>query len=223
MLRKTVSLTLCLSFLILCLSSIMLYIVPEGRVAFWSNWTGLGFSKTQWGSIHVIGGFFFLAACIAHALINIRPILSYLKIRSRDKAMPAVISLALCSFVFVGTLAGWHPMTDVMELSASIKKEQEKIHGNPPYGHAEASKLAEFCRFMRMDTESVVSGLSTKGLKGFIKGSSTLKEIADANGIPPSALYKIILEVSGVTEEQIRSLTKDPGKGQGRRNQEPVE
>ena len=38
MLRKIISLTTFFSFVLLILSSIMLYVVPEGRVAYWADW-----------------------------------------------------------------------------------------------------------------------------------------------------------------------------------------
>lgn len=60
MIRRFVSLTLVFSFLLLAASSIMLYVVPEGRVAYWSHWSALSFSKEQWGAMHITGGFMFL-------------------------------------------------------------------------------------------------------------------------------------------------------------------
>jgi len=148
MFRKGVSLTLCISFIILPVSSIVPYIVPEGRVACWSSWTCLTLSKQQWGDIHITGGFLFLAACIAHILINLRALVSYQKIRSREKRIPFAGSLMLCIFVFGGTLAGRHPMSDIPALSSSMKKEQERIHGNPPYGH-DLKISADSCAWIR--------------------------------------------------------------------------
>lgn len=205
MLRRTTSITLCFSFIILCVSSIMLFIVPEGRVAYWSNWTGLSLSKAQWGNIHITCGFLFLAACVVHVLINIKPIFSYLKINCGKTAMPILVSVLLCVFVHVGTLAGWHPLSDVIALNDSIKKNQAKTHGEPPFGHAELSRLDDFCRFLRLDSGMVIFGLSGKGLLGEISGSRTLKDIADANGIAPSRLYGMILEISGLTDEEVRN------------------
>lgn len=192
----------------------MLYVVPEGRVAYWSNWTGLGLSKNQWGDIHITGGFLFLSACIIHSFINIKPIISYLRMKNSRSALPALISIILCTFIIGGTLAKWSPMSDVLQLSQALKKEHERVHGNPPYGHAEMSSLETFCRFMRMDVKAVASGLKNEGLKGTIDDSSTLKVIANANGIAPSELYKIILKVSGLTEEQVQKMTM-PGRRNG--------
>ena len=69
-LRKITSLTLLLSFVILVLTSIVLYIVPEGRVAYWSDWRLLWLSKTQWGDIHTNSGFLFLAAGLLWGLVT---------------------------------------------------------------------------------------------------------------------------------------------------------
>lgn len=48
--RKITSLTGLLSFLITLLTSVILYVVPEGRVAYWADWHLLGLTKTQWGT-----------------------------------------------------------------------------------------------------------------------------------------------------------------------------
>lgn len=205
MLRKATSLTLCLSFIILCVSSVVLFIAPEGRVAYWSNWTGLSLSKAQWGDIHITGGFLFLGTCVLHAFLNIRPMVAYLKIRSGKTALPVLIAALLCAFVYVGTLAEWRPLSDVIALNDSIREKQAKKHGEPPFGHAELSKLADFCRFLRLDSETVIAGLSGKGLQGDISGSRTLKDIADANDLAPNRLYRMILEISDLTEDEIRN------------------
>lgn len=36
--RKTTSLTMLLSFILLLVTPIILYIIPHGRVAYWSDW-----------------------------------------------------------------------------------------------------------------------------------------------------------------------------------------
>lgn len=66
------------------LTSIILYIVPQGRVAYWSNWQLWGLSKTQWGNIHVNIGILFLIAISFHIYYNWKPILFYLKNPARQ-------------------------------------------------------------------------------------------------------------------------------------------
>ncbi len=222
MLRKTISLTLCLSLIFLFLSSFVLYTCPDGGIADWSSWTCFALSKGQWEDIHTTNGFLFLIMTVLHISINFSSMISYLKIHTVQKALPAFISLLVCGVVFAGTLWGWHPMSDVLALNTSIKAMQVKRLGRPPYPHPEMHSLKKFCSFMRLDVDAVVSGLSGRGLKGNINSSATLKEIAQVNGMTPSDLYRIIIEDSGTTEEQLlnkmtsQSRRNGKGKGNGR-------
>ena len=57
-LRRIVSLSLMLSVITMLTTSVILYIVPQGRVAYWAEWKLWGISKSQWGSLHTNLGFF---------------------------------------------------------------------------------------------------------------------------------------------------------------------
>ena len=46
-LKRITSLTIMLAFLVMVLTGIVLYIVPQGRVAYWADWRLLGLSKTS--------------------------------------------------------------------------------------------------------------------------------------------------------------------------------
>lgn len=217
MARKIVSLTLLLSFILIIASSLALYVVPEGRVAYWSQWEMFGLSKEQWGALHIAGGFLFLLCGIWHLFLNLRPTLAYLSGKGKGSFLPLAVSLALCGTVYAGTLYGWQPMQGIMDLNSSIKRQQERAHGAPPYGHAELSTLQSFCGFMRFDVEKVVAGLREQGFKGEVKGRAVLADIAAANDMPPSELYRHILKAVGLTEEQARAMQSGgSGKGAGR-------
>ena len=82
--RKITSLTAALSFLLMVLTSIILYIVPQGRVAYWADWRLWGLSKTDWGNIHINLGFLFLISLTLHIYYNWKPITSYLKNKARQ-------------------------------------------------------------------------------------------------------------------------------------------
>ena len=58
--RKITSLTASLSFVLMVATSVILYIVPQGRVAYWADWRLWGLTKTQWGEIHINVGLLFL-------------------------------------------------------------------------------------------------------------------------------------------------------------------
>jgi len=82
--RRTISLTLLISLVPLVLTSVILYIVPEGRVAYWSDWTMLGLSKTQWGDIHINLGWLFLIAGLFHLYLSWKPVITYMKSKARE-------------------------------------------------------------------------------------------------------------------------------------------
>ena len=64
--KKITSLTASLSFIFLVLTSVILYIVPQGRVAYWADWHLWGLTKTEWGNIHINLGLFLLLAILQH-------------------------------------------------------------------------------------------------------------------------------------------------------------
>ncbi len=74
-LRKITSLTALLSFVFLTLTSLILFIVPHGRVAYRSDWRLWGLSKTQWSDLHINIGFLFLIAIFVHIYYNWKPAL----------------------------------------------------------------------------------------------------------------------------------------------------
>ncbi|MBA2880905.1 hypothetical protein HNR65_001231 [Desulfosalsimonas propionicica] len=71
--KKIVSLTALLSFLVVVLNSIALYIAPQGRVAHWVDWRFLGLTKTQWSDQHILVGLLFLIALCLHIDIAATP------------------------------------------------------------------------------------------------------------------------------------------------------
>ena len=79
--RKITSLTAALTFIIVILTSIILYIVPHGRVAYWADWHLWGLSKDDWGNIHINTGLLFLIALLLHTYYNWKSLMAYLKDR----------------------------------------------------------------------------------------------------------------------------------------------
>ncbi len=83
-LKKIVSLCALLAFATTLVTSIVLYVVPQGRVAYWADWGLLGLSKEQWGAIHINVGFLFLISLLVHVYYNWKPLTSYLKNKARQ-------------------------------------------------------------------------------------------------------------------------------------------
>ena len=193
-LRKVVSLTAALSFLGLILTSIILYIVPQGRVAYWAGWKLWGLTKTQWTNLHINLGVLFVLAVLLHIYYNWKPMISYLKDTSKKIRIFTPnfnIAVAVTCVVILGTYFEIPPMSTVIEIGDKISQQANKRYGEPPYGHAELSSLKIFCKRVDLDLNSCLKRLREKGIK-VESGKQTVREIARLNGITPQKLYELM-------------------------------
>ena len=104
--RRITSLTALLSFILLFITIVVLYIVPQGRVAYWADWRLWGLTKEQWGDIHINIGLLFLLSIFLHIYYNWKPLLNYLKNKAGQlKRMPREFNAALLLIILfsVGT------------------------------------------------------------------------------------------------------------------------
>ena len=192
--RKITSLTALVSFVFLIVTSIILYIVPSGRVAFWADYRLWGLDKVQWGNIHINLGFLLLIAIILHVYYNWTAMISYMKNRSKQLKIFTTdfnISLIVTLVVFFGTLAGLPPMSSIINLGDTITEKANLYYGEPPYGHAELSPLADFADKVKVDLNESLAKLETAGIK-VESPDQTMVAIATANGISPQQVYDVI-------------------------------
>ena len=153
-LRKITSLSALVSFLMLVASSIVLYLSPQGRVAYWADWRLWGLSRTEWANIHLNLGLLLLLTTAVHIYYNWKPITSYLKNKARQvKVFTAEFNLALAitAAFILGTYFLAPPFSWVLDGADALKAAAARKYGEPPYGHAELTPL-----------EKVPPGLSLK-------------------------------------------------------------
>lgn len=216
--RKITSLTAFISFLLLILNSIVLYIVPHGRIAYWADWRFWGLTKTEWTNQHIIIGVLFLLAIFLHTYYNWNPIVAYLKNKARQIRVFTLefnIALVLTLVFTAGAYVEIAPFSWVLNFSESIKNASVEKYGEPPYGRAEISTLAAFTSKMGFDLGSSVARLQNAGIKlGHEK--LTLLEIADLNKTSPQQLYLLMKpeEKPGA----IKALPDEPQQGLGKRS-----
>lgn len=213
MLKKITSLTLGISFLIMTYTGIMLFIAPHGRVAYWSNWHFLGLTKNQYGDLHTTSMILFMLSAVLHIYYNWKPLMSYLKNSAREITFTKKEFLIafLINFIFVvGTLFMLQPFKVYLEFEESIKDSWIKDYGEPPYGHAEETKLSTFCRKMNIDLKKAKQALNEHNI--IFKENQSLKTIAKNNHTTPNDIYKII---QGFT---INSSTMPIKRGFGRKS-----
>ncbi len=192
--RKITSMTMFVSFLFLVLTSIILYIVPYGRVAYWAGWKLWGLTKGEWGDLHINLGFLFLFAGFLHMYYNWAPIKAYMKNRARELKVftPSFnVALLLTLVVAVGTYLEVPPMSTVINFGTSFKDRASEKYGEPPYGHAELSSLKLFAKKQNLDL-SVAMELLAKADIRVLNSKETLAAIAAANRMSPQDIYDII-------------------------------
>ncbi len=192
--RKITSMTMLLSFLLCVLTSIILYIVPQGRVAYWADWHLWGMTKVQWSDLHVNLGFLLFVAGFFHVFYNWKVITAYMKNKAREvKVFTASfnVALILCLVVGFGTFYKIPPIYTVITFSESIKDAAAKKYGEPPYGHAENSSLKSFTKKVDIDLTGAKELLNKAGIV-FTGDQQSIAEIAAANHITPQAVHTVM-------------------------------
>ncbi len=192
--KKITSLTMLVSGFLLLVTSVVLYIVPHGRVAYWSDWRLWGLSKSQWGEQHINLGFLFLLAACLHIYYNWKLITAYLRNKARElKLFTASFNAALILtlLVCVGTYFMVPPLSTIINFGESIKDAAAEKYGEPPYGHAELSSLQLFAKKQHIDLAKAGKLLDAAGIKVRSEKQS-LADIAKANKTTPKQLYDLM-------------------------------
>ncbi len=217
--RGFISLYIALSFLIMTVSGVILFLSPAGRVANWSNWRLFGLLKSQWQAVHTIFTFIFVIAIIFHLFFNWRPLIAYLKMKIGAAVLPRKEILGASIFavlIFVLTVYGVTPFSSVMTFGESLKDSWSSSSTEPPVPHAEEQSIVKFAETIKIPAAKLISQLSLKGIK-VEKESSSIKEISVQNNIAPSDIYKIVRETSGKPLD-----VSSEGRGYGRKTIEQI-
>ena len=223
--RKLVSLTLVISLVPLVLTSIILYIVPEGRVAYWSDWKMVGLTKPQWGDIHINLGWLFLFFGLVHLYLNWKVVLTYMKNKARELkvfTLEFITGLLLSLFFIVGTLLGVPPLSTILDFGSSFKEAAAIKYGEPPYGHAELSSLKTLSRRTGLDLDKIKMEISSAGLK-YDGDEQTVLEIAKINDLTPKEVWLVMQKAkpAEVMEEK-KSFPNEPFPGFGRQTLQDI-
>jgi hypothetical protein len=215
--RRITSLTALLSFIVILLTSFVLYIVPQGRIAYWADWRLWGLTKEQWTDIHIINGLLFLISIFLHIYYNWNPIVTYLKnkakelrIFTKDFNMALVLTLV---FTF-GTYLGLPPFKWVISFSENIKEAAAERYGEPPYGHAELSTLRTFAKKQGFDLADSLERLRKAGIE-VDNEKQTLKDVSRLNRMSPQQIY--LAMKPGIPAGAAQSFPENPPPGFGKR------
>jgi hypothetical protein len=193
-LRRFTSLCITFAFLVMTYTGIMLFIVPQGKIAYWTNWELFGLSKEQYGSLHVTFMVLFLVGMILHIWLNWKPLMCYLKNRNKEFSLLTkefVLAIGFTLVFVFGTLYEVAPFKTFLDFEDSVKQSWVTDETTPPYGHAEASSLKSLCRKTYIDLDKAIATLEKNGLKD-VKANKKVGIIAQENGFAPHEIYNMI-------------------------------
>ena len=227
--RAFTSLCSLAGFIVLFFTGIILFVEPQGRVAYWTKWSFLGLEKDQWGNIHIFAGLLFLVAGCFHLYFNWNPLMKYLSSRiesslrhKRELAISGLIFL----WIMVSGIWGLPPLAYVSDLGEVIKNSWvTSPELEPPFGHAELVSLRTFCKKQRIPLDQAMGELRKAGFR-VDSPKNTLAEIADSRDTSGMGVYKVIkkLEAKPEAMEPGKAWTPESveeafaGTGVGRKN-----
>jgi hypothetical protein len=226
--RSLIAFIVTWAFGILTVTGLVLYIVPQGRVAFWTHWSMLGLGKEQWGDVHMMFGGIFIVSGIIHLYYNWKPFKKFLAERVKGQLQikqEFVVAMIFSIAIVVMSVSHIPPVSWVFDLNESLKDSWvTSPELEPPFGHAEEISLAGISRRMGLDLDLAMTALKRKGFQ-FSGPQDSLEKIAITNATTPMAVYEVIriyekntepMLVSGMTVSEVES--RYAGTGLGRKS-----
>lgn len=223
--RAMTSLVVTWSFIIASVTGVVLYIVPQGRIANWMIWELWGLSKDGWTDLHVIFSVVFVVVGIAHLVYNWKPFKNYMAERATGHVhMTKTLgwSLAVTVAFFALSIFNLPPARWIFDLSDTIKESWVASPDyEPPFGHAEDVSLAGFAQRQFIDLRAAMKALDEAGIAVPDK-QMKLKDIAALNSITPMDVYQAIRPLEQRPKLKTRYLPEDvegqfTGTGIGRK------
>lgn len=226
--RSLIAFIVTWAFVVLTVTGIVLYIVPQGRVAYWVHWSLAGMEKEQWGWIHMMFGGVFIISGFLHLFYNWQPFKKYVADRVKGHIKPKqeiFIATAITIAIIAVSALNIPPASWIIDLNSWIKGTWvTSPELEPPFGHAEESSLAGIAKKMNIDVEKAMQELESNGIE-FTGKKDTLENISRLNNTTPMYIYGLILrhkmsssieDIKLITAEDIEA--KYSGTGLGRKS-----
>lgn len=194
-LRSFIAFMVTWAFIILTISGIVLYVVPQGRIAYWVHWSLGGLGKEQWADLHMIFGGLFIVTGIWHLWFNWKPFKKYFAERAKGHfalkrevylSVAATFMLGIFSVMSLPPVSWVFDLNDWLKASWVISRDYE-----PPFGHAEEASLVRLSKRMDIDLSQAVSTLRDAGYVVTSQRDS-LEKIARMNQVSPMDVYAAI-------------------------------
>lgn len=216
--RAFTALIILWSFIVENVTGIVLYIVPPGRIAHWTNWKLWGLTKEQWGALHTIFGYLFLIFAVIHIYYNWKAILNYIKQKIKAglrMRMELVVSLVITILVFFATAISIPPFSTVMDFGQKMKNSWEESSKEPFVPHAELMSFDEFTRQIGISKDTALEIFDNRGIV-VQDTANSMRDIAADNNTSPVALYEILkTELPSDEKKRLDEITTEKRQGRG--------
>ncbi len=195
-LRSFTSFSLVFSTIIMSWSGFILYVAPPGRIANWSDWRLMLFTKAEWQALHTIFSYMFFILFVIHLFfVNWKAFLTYFRSKVKaglNRKWELLAATIVSAIFFVGTLESWTPFGPVMSFGEKVKESWERSYSSPPVAHMEEFTMGRLMHsFPSVAPEEIIATLRDSGIT-VTDTSLTVISIAGDNGITPERLYEII-------------------------------
>ncbi len=190
--QSFISIGLLLSFLIMLVSGIVLYIAPEGSLSRWIGWDILNLSKKQWEYQHTIFSYLFILFSIFHVFkINWSYLISYFVVEKFKmiNLKEIIVAVVITVFIFMGTLFNWSPFKNVIQFGNKISDSYAEDIEMPNIPDAEKLSLNDFAlKAFNISYTDLVSNLEKFDFDK-VDENSTVIDFCNLNNITPEEFY----------------------------------
>jgi hypothetical protein len=185
---------ICLDFLVVATTGIILFASPKGRVANWTGWSVAGLDKHGWSELHTTATTLFILIVGLHLFFNWKVLLVYIRsrrqsgFRLKKEFAAALVTVAI---VVIGTVEHVPPFGTLVDAGESIKDYWERSSVAGPVVHGEELSLQAFAERAGLVPEDMVNTLTSNGLTGVHPGAQVF-DIARTNNRSPEEIYKML-------------------------------
>ncbi|MBU8892458.1 MAG: DUF4405 domain-containing protein [Bacteroidales bacterium] len=203
--QSFISIGLLLSFVIMLISGIILYIAPEGSISRWIGWKVFNLTKGQWEQQHTIFSFLFMGFSIFHIFsINWRLLLSYFTLRKKKlkNIRELIISLIITIIVFTGTYFNFSPLKTIINIGKNVSESYSVNAKIPEIPDAEKLSIKEFSGKVFNISLPELELILNKNNLNLNNTDIPVNEFCGINKITPQEFYLLLkneISVSGNT------------------------
>ena len=194
--KSFVSFGLFVSFLVISVSGVVLYIAPPGRVARWVDWELWRMSLGEWQALHTNFSYLFILLALVHlCFMNWKVFWSYVKKKAAaglHRKWEIGAGLLLFVVVFAGTLYKVPPLQTIMDIGGDFSSSWLAEEDKAPVPHTEALTIGEVAeKLVKEPPQVVIDKLERAGFEN-ISPDKTLKQMGEESGKSPLEIFRII-------------------------------